>query len=169
MQVVTLERLGLSLLAPLPPLSSRPSCRSSEVVSLGETPDSRRQSPSLTCPRRNAPRRELIYFRRLPGRTGRQRDRRRDAVPRRAGVSWELSDEIERGSRKPPTSDPPPHPQPNTTPSPLPHPHHHRSHAAVQIWLCAFADIGGRAEIRLRFIFRDLRRRSHSLHSGPRR
>lgn len=107
------------------------------AVLLTETLDSWRQSLSLTCPRWNAPRRELIYFRRLSGRTGRQRDRRRDTVPQRAGASWELSDEIERASGKPSTSDPPPTPPP---------------HLAVKMWLFAFA------EICLRLIFWDLRR-----------
>lgn len=121
--VSLMVRLGLSFLPP-PPTTVITSLLS--LIRSGfarrDSPDSRRQSPSLTCLRRNALRRELIYFRRLPGRTGRQRDRRRDAAPRRAGVSWELSDEIERGFRKPPTGDPPPHPQPNTTPLPSPTP-----------------------------------------------
>ena len=52
----------------------------------------------------------MIYFRRLSGKTGRQRDRQRDAVPRQAGAPWELSDEIERASEKSPTSEIPPPP-----------------------------------------------------------
>lgn len=80
--------------------------------------DSWRQSPSLTCPWSNAPRRELIYFRRLSGRTGRQWDRRGD-ISASAGrcilgtVRWD-GESLRKTSDQWP---PPPTPLPHSPPS----------------------------------------------------